>query len=56
MADMYDLVIIGGGPGGYNTGIRAGQRGLKIDKRLRRDRPEHRLHPVQGDAQRLRVL
>lgn len=29
MADMYDVVIIGGGPGGYNCAIRAGQLGLK---------------------------
>jgi dihydrolipoamide dehydrogenase len=26
---IYDLVIIGGGPGGYTTAIRAGQYGLK---------------------------
>jgi len=26
---QYDLVIIGGGPGGYNAAIRAGQLGLK---------------------------
>lgn len=26
----YDVVIIGGGPGGYNAGIRAGQLGLKV--------------------------
>jgi len=26
---QYDVVIIGGGPGGYNAGIRAGQLGLK---------------------------
>jgi dihydrolipoamide dehydrogenase len=25
----YDVVIIGGGPGGYNCAIRAGQLGLK---------------------------
>ncbi|HRK65809.1 MAG TPA: FAD-dependent oxidoreductase, partial [Terricaulis sp.] len=25
----YDLIIIGGGPGGYNCAIRAGQLGLK---------------------------
>jgi dihydrolipoamide dehydrogenase len=25
----YDVIIIGGGPGGYNAGIRAGQLGLK---------------------------
>lgn len=36
MADQYDVVIIGGGPGGYNCAIRAGQLGLKtaiIEKR-----------------------
>jgi len=34
--DAFDLVIIGGGPGGYNCAIRAGQLGLKtaiIEKR-----------------------
>lgn len=30
MADQYDIVIIGGGPGGYNCAIRAGQLGLKV--------------------------
>ncbi|MBJ7412624.1 MAG: FAD-dependent oxidoreductase, partial [Phenylobacterium sp.] len=31
MADPtpYDVIIIGGGPGGYNAAIRAGQLGLK---------------------------
>ncbi len=29
MADQYDVVIIGAGPGGYNCAIRAGQLGLK---------------------------
>ena len=36
MADQFDIVVIGGGPGGYNAAIRAGQLGLKsacIDKR-----------------------
>ncbi|MEZ5896818.1 MAG: dihydrolipoyl dehydrogenase [Parvularculaceae bacterium] len=36
MSDTYDVVIIGGGPGGYNAAIRAGQLGLKtaiIEKR-----------------------
>lgn len=26
----YDLVVIGGGPGGYNAAIRAGQLGMKV--------------------------
>jgi len=29
-SEIYDLVIIGGGPGGYNCAIRAGQLGLKV--------------------------
>ncbi|MDE2012195.1 MAG: dihydrolipoyl dehydrogenase [Alphaproteobacteria bacterium] len=36
MTDTFDIVVIGGGPGGYNAAIRAGQLGLKsacIDKR-----------------------
>ena len=36
MADSFDVIVIGGGPGGYNCAIRAGQLGLKtacIDKR-----------------------
>jgi dihydrolipoamide dehydrogenase len=30
MAEQYDVVIIGGGPGGYNCAIRCGQLGLKV--------------------------
>jgi dihydrolipoamide dehydrogenase len=36
MADTYDLIVIGGGPGGYVCAIRAGQLGLKtacVEKR-----------------------
>lgn len=29
-ASSYDVVIIGGGPGGYNAAIRAGQLGMKV--------------------------
>ncbi|MEO1013749.1 MAG: dihydrolipoyl dehydrogenase [Pseudomonadota bacterium] len=30
MAEQYDVVIIGAGPGGYNAATRAGQLGLKV--------------------------
>ena len=30
MADNFDVVIIGGGPGGHNCAIRAGQLGMKV--------------------------
>ena len=30
MSDTYDIIVIGGGPGGYNCAIRAGQLGLKV--------------------------
>ncbi|MEL7544448.1 MAG: FAD-dependent oxidoreductase, partial [Pseudomonadota bacterium] len=30
MADAYDLVVIGTGPGGYVGAIRAAQLGLKV--------------------------
>src|ERR1700722_5504707 len=36
MSDSFDIVVIGGGPGGYNAAIRAGQLGLPsacVDKR-----------------------
>ncbi len=36
MADSFDVIVIGGGPGGYNCAIRLGQLGLStacIDKR-----------------------
>ena len=29
MADQYDIIVIGGGPGGYVAAIRAAQLGLK---------------------------
>ncbi|MDE2267376.1 MAG: dihydrolipoyl dehydrogenase [Alphaproteobacteria bacterium] len=38
MADQFDAVVLGGGPGGYNAAIRLGQLGLKtacVDKRGR---------------------
>lgn len=30
MADKYDVVVIGGGPGGYVAAIKAGQLGMKV--------------------------
>src|SRR5271165_3857097 len=38
MSDAFDVVVLGGGPGGYNAAIRLGQLGLKtacVDKRGR---------------------
>ena len=30
MEDLYDVIIIGGGPGGYVSAIKAKQLGLKV--------------------------
>ena len=30
MSNNYDVIVIGGGPGGYNCAIRCGQLGLKV--------------------------
>src|SRR5215470_10351683 len=30
MADTFDVIVIGGGPGGYNCAIRCGQLGMKV--------------------------
>ena len=61
MAERYDLVVIGAGPGGYVAAIRAAQLGMKVacvEKRrdARRHLPEHRLHPEQGPARLERAL
>lgn len=42
MKDNYDLVVIGGGPGGYEAAIRAGQLGMSvacIEKRVHNGKP-----------------
>ncbi|HEX8621559.1 MAG TPA: FAD-dependent oxidoreductase, partial [Allosphingosinicella sp.] len=30
MADTYDLIVLGSGPGGYVAAIRASQLGMKV--------------------------
>jgi dihydrolipoamide dehydrogenase len=30
MADRYDVIVLGGGPGGYGVGLRAAVRGLRV--------------------------
>ena len=55
MADKYDLVVVGAGPGGYVAAIRAAQLGLKTAcverERAGRHLPELGLHPDQGAAE-----
>ena len=55
MADSkFDLIIVGGGPGGYVAAIRAAQLGLKTAvveaQPSRRHLPQLGLHPDQGAA------
>jgi dihydrolipoamide dehydrogenase len=38
MADSYDLIVIGGGPGGYTAAIRAAQLGLSVACIEKRDK------------------
>ena len=42
MSQQFDLVVIGGGPGGYEAAIRAAQLGFKvacIEKRIHKGAP-----------------
>ena len=55
MADTsFDLIVVGGGPGGYVAAIRAAQLGMKTARRRARASgrhlPELGLHPDQGAA------
>ena len=61
MADTFDVVVIGAGPGGYTAAIRAAQLGLqdrvhrRLDARRRQARAgrhlhQRRLHSVEGAA------
>ena len=38
MADSYDVIVIGGGPGGYHAAIRSAQLGLRTAV-VERDKP-----------------
>ena len=56
----YDVVIIGGGPGGYNAAIRAGQLGLKtacVEMRATLAKtPAHTLAGCQAKAHIVRLF
>jgi dihydrolipoamide dehydrogenase len=70
MSKEFDVVVIGGGPGGYIAAIRAAQLGFKRglhreynsyadpkgEVRTRRHLPERRLHPVEGAAAVVRTV
>ena len=60
MADSYDVIVIGGGPGGYDAAIRAAQLGKKTAvveaRQARRALPQLRLHPGEDDAAHGRAL
>lgn len=51
---MYDVVVIGGGPGGYVTAIRAAQKGFKtalIEKgELGGTLFKYRMYSIKSDA------
>ena len=51
-AQAFELIVIGGGPGGYVAAIRAAQLGMKTAlverEHLGRHLPELGLHPDQG--------
>ena len=38
MSETFDVVIIGGGPGGYNCATRCGQLGMKVALIEKRDK------------------
>ena len=54
----YDVAVIGGGPGGYVAGIRAGQLGLKVLRHRKRSAgrclPQLGLHSLQSPPQKRR--
>jgi dihydrolipoamide dehydrogenase len=69
MSKQFDVLVIGGGPGGYVAAIRAAQLGFNVacceSNRLRRPEgraaprrhlPERRLHSVEGAAAYLAPL
>jgi flavin-dependent dehydrogenase len=66
MSKQFDVIVIGGGPGGYIGAIRAAQLGFNVAcidewKNAGRPRPRRHLHqrglhPVQGAAAVVRAL
>ena len=50
MSNKFDVIVIGGGPGGYVAAIRAAQLGLKTACVEKWYLSERGLYPVQGTA------
>ena len=52
--ELFDLLVIGGGPGGYLCAERAAQGGMKVclfEKKALGGLPERGLHPHQDPAE-----
>ena len=61
MSETFDLIVIGGGPGGYVCAIRAAQLGFKNSmhrkqRNFRRHMFKHWMHTIKKPIESLREL